>query len=133
VSGWTSRVRQFSDTYTPTPHPQTPTKIPSDQVEFLAKMVNDELEELRDATETIDQTDALLDIIYYVLDRAVAHGMNLDPHFDIVHAANMRKFPDGVAIRRDDGKVMKPEGWYGPEAEMLKVEKEHIENGSWSL
>ncbi len=40
--------------------------------------------------------------------------MDGDKIFDIVHAANMRKFPDGVVLRREDGKVLKPDGWVGP-------------------
>lgn len=41
--------------------------------------------------------------------------------FDIVCAANNRKIAsDGKCVKRADGKILKPEGWYGPEAE-LKV------------
>lgn len=34
--------------------------------------------------------------------------------FAAVHASNMAKAPNGVVIRREDGKVLKPEGWEPP-------------------
>lgn len=41
--------------------------------------------------------------------------------FMIVHAANMRKVGEnGKVIKREDGKILKPEGWYGPEKDLLK-------------
>ena len=51
---------------------------------------------------------------YYICDTAVRHGLNLDPLFKIVHRANMQKVVDGKVIRREDGKILKPEGWEDP-------------------
>jgi predicted HAD superfamily Cof-like phosphohydrolase len=97
-------------------------------VAFIRKMVNDELDELEEATTKVDQADALVDAIYYICDCAARHGMNLDPLFDIVHGANMKKVINGKVIRREDGKILKPEGWERPEpkleAEMSRQEKQ---------
>lgn len=61
-----------------------------------------------------DQADALIDAMYYMWDRSLRQGINLDNFFDEVHSANMRKQVDGEFIKRDDGKILKPENWIGP-------------------
>ena len=59
-----------------------------------------------------DQIDAFVDIEYYIKDRAGRHGMNIDKIFDLVHEANMNKrLPNGEFLMREDGKVLKPDGW----------------------
>ena len=35
--------------------------------------------------------------------------------FNEVHRSNMAKLVDGKVIRREDGKVLKPEGWQPPQ------------------
>lgn len=62
--------------------------------------------------DILEFIDGLCDLTYVVMGGAVNAGVNLQPHFDEVHAANMRKL-DGP--KRPDGKQMKPEGWVGPD------------------
>lgn len=58
----------------------------------------------------------LTDIQYVTSGAAVTFGIPLDGCFNEVHAANMRKVgPDGTVQRRPDGKVIKPDGWTGPD------------------
>ena len=57
----------------------------------------------------------LADIIYIVCGTAVSYGIPLDKVFYAVHASNMAKLVDGKPIRRDDGKILKPEGWTPPD------------------
>ena len=52
----------------------------------------------------------LADIIYIVCGTAVSYGIPLDRVFDEVHRSNMAKLVDGKPVRRDDGKILKPEG-----------------------
>ena len=128
--GYTSQVGEFTNECYDN-FPKKPILMSKEAVAFIRKMVNDELDELDEANTKVDQADALVDAIYYICDCAVRHGMNLDPLFDIVHGANMKKVINGKVIRRDDGKILKPEGWERPEpkleAEMLRQEK----NGSF--
>ena len=100
--------------------PTTPTLMDATQTEFIADMVESEMEELQEATTVVDQADALVDAMYYICDCAVKMGLDTDPVFALVHAANMRKVTDGKLNKDDRGKVLKPEGWYGPEAEIEK-------------
>lgn len=65
-----------------------------------------------------EQSDALVDAWYYMLNFAGRHGQNLSRVFDVVHAANMAKVnPEtGKVVRRpEDGKILKPEGWTAPD------------------
>ena len=57
----------------------------------------------------------LADIIYIVCGTAVSYGIPLDRVFEEVHRSNMAKLVDGKPIRRDDGKILKPEGWTPPD------------------
>lgn len=128
---YTVRVKEFSDACNDGANPANPQLMTAEAVEFIATMVNDELDELREAADTAEQADALVDAIYYLCDTAVRHGLNLDRVFDIVHGANMAKVVDGRVIRRDDGKILKPEGWVDP-APLLSAElaRQH-DVGSW--
>jgi len=101
--------------------PNTPQLMNRPEVEFITKMVLDELLELNstvmspsDAKYSImnmlkvakdcpqlrtsnkaeivaEQADALVDIWYYILNCAAKKGINLSSVFDVVHAANMSK------------------------------------------
>lgn len=125
--GYTEQVREFTKACNDT-LPERPQKIADEGIAFIRQMVNDEMEELEDATSITEQADALVDAMYYICDFAVRNGINLDPIFDIVHTANMQKVVNGKVIRREDGKILKPEGWEDPapklEAEMARQIKE---------
>jgi predicted HAD superfamily Cof-like phosphohydrolase len=81
--------------------------------------------------QTAEQADALVDIEYYVLNAACKKGMNLTALFDVVHAANMAKRDPatGKFLMREDGKIIKPVGWVGPN--LVKEIVRQIEEGSW--
>jgi len=96
---------------------------------FITQMIQDELEELAEAKTVAEQADALVDLMYYACDTAVRNGINLDSVFMAVHAANMEKFVDGKPILREDGKVLKPEGWVEPNIE--RIMDAQIKLGSW--
>jgi predicted HAD superfamily Cof-like phosphohydrolase len=128
---YTTSVKEFSDACNDGNNPSSPQLMEAAAVEFIAEMVNDELQELREATDTAEQADALVDAIYYICDTAVRHGMNLDRIFDIVHGANMQKVVDGRVIRREDGKILKPEGWQDPAPLLLGEMDRQTRHGSW--
>ena len=65
-------------------------------------------------------TDALADIIYIAYGVAIAHGIDLRPIFAEVHRTNMAKEGGGT---REDGKILKPEGWEPPRIEDLLREQ----------
>jgi predicted HAD superfamily Cof-like phosphohydrolase len=86
---------------------------------------------LPDEQRIEEQMDAMVDCWYYSLDTAAKHGMNLDPVFNLVHAANMAKRnPEtGQFERRPDGKVIKPAGWR--EADITSEVHRQLTHGAW--
>ena len=125
--GYTTDVHEFT-TACKENLPAGPIEITDERIAFIRKMVNDELDELEEAKSITEQADALVDAIYYICDFAATHGINLDPLFEIVHCANMKKVVNDKVIRREDGKILKPEGWQNPgpmlEAEIDRQQKQ---------
>lgn len=91
------------------------------------KLIKEEVRELIDAVIDADAPevlDALGDILYLTYGLAVAAGYDLDEAFDRIHAANMAKVgADGKVRRREDGKILKPNGWTPPDMTDLVTEK----------
>lgn len=60
--------------------------------------------------------DGIGDSIYVLCQLARSLGIPLDPVFGYIHTSNMLKVgPDGKVVRREDGKILKPEGWRPPD------------------
>lgn len=60
--------------------------------------------------------DAICDITFVIHNCSNAMGVDIEPFFDAVWEANMRK-ADGPL--REDGKRLKPPGWKGPPIEAM--------------
>lgn len=79
------------------------------------------LEEVKEYMESEDEEDLvnlakeLADIIYIVCGTAASYGIPLNEVFEEVHRSNMEKLVDGKPLRREDGKILKPEGWAAPD------------------
>lgn len=80
-----------------------------------------------------EQADAMTDASYYMYDMGSRMGVNLDRTFNVVHAANMAKRdPEtGEFRKREDGKILKPEGWKEPDVR-AEIDTQ-IRNGAWNL
>lgn len=78
----------------------------------------------------IDQSDALIDLLYFVYGSFSKMEIDPEPIFDIVHRANMQKcFPNGKPhYDKETGKVLKPADWeekYAPERHIkLEIESQ---------
>jgi predicted HAD superfamily Cof-like phosphohydrolase len=59
--------------------------------------------------------DDMVDTVYVVCQLANTMGIDLDACYREVHRANMAKVSNGKVIRREDGKILKPTGWVGPQ------------------
>jgi predicted HAD superfamily Cof-like phosphohydrolase len=89
-------------------------------IELRIKLLREEVEEYAEAARTgdlVEVLDALADIGYILAGTILNHGMQniYDDAFDEVHRSNMAKLVDGKVLRREDGKVMKPQGWTPPQ------------------
>ena len=88
-------------------------------IELRIKLLKEEVEEYAEAARSgdlVEVLDALADIGYILAGTIINHGMQhiYDDAFNEVHRSNMAKLVDGKVLRREDGKVMKPEGWQPP-------------------
>lgn len=93
---------------------------PDELIELRIKLLTEEVQEYAEAARAGDMVeilDALADIGYILAGTIINHGMQniYDDSFDEVHRSNMAKLVDGKVLRREDGKVMKPEGWQPPQ------------------
>ena len=81
------------------------------------KLIKEEAEELIEAIEQDDDANTLkefVDLIYVVSGYLIDKGIEgpLDTMFNAVTANNMDKLgPDGKPVYREDGKLLKPEGF----------------------
>lgn len=60
----------------------------------------------------IEAIDGLIDLLYVTYGTGGEMGIDLEPFWDEVHAANMRKANGPV---REDGKQLKPDDWVAPD------------------
>ena len=91
---------------------------PGSQTDFLRhRLLEEEWLEYDDAwagSNPEAQLDALCDMIYIILGTAVAYGWDITEAFERVHETNMKKRHNGTVQKRDDGKIIKPDGWRAP-------------------
>ena len=91
-----------------------------DERKLRVKLLREEFREYLDGesfNDLVEVADAIADIIYIACGTAVSYGIPLDDVFAEVHRSNMAKLVDGKVIRREDGKIQKPEGWTAPDVE----------------
>lgn len=135
------RVREFHETFG---HPvaEEPTVIYSDRTMLRLELIREEFCELleaagfNDAAEEIRAVylnpdidwnpdlvgiaDALGDLEYVVNGAALEHGIDLPAVVKEIHRSNMTKLgPDGKPIYREDGKILKGEGYEPPNLEAV--------------
>lgn len=97
---------------------KTPALPTSDIRKLRASLLLEEFNEYQKAEaedDIVEIADALADIVYIAYGTAIAYGIPLDRVFDEVHRSNMAKLVDGKAVRREDGKVLKPASWNPPD------------------
>ena len=82
-------------------------------------MIEEELDELQygiDNQDMVEIADALTDLLYVVYGAGHAFGIDLDDCFKEVHKSNLSKLgPDFRPIKREDGKVLKPDTFFPPD------------------
>lgn len=94
----------------------------------------EEVMELQYAETHIDALDAITDILYVLLGTAHAYGLGdkVEAAFNEVHRSNMTKvMPDGKVMKRDDGKIIKPDTYEPPN--LKKVLELQVNTVEWWL
>jgi predicted HAD superfamily Cof-like phosphohydrolase len=90
------------------------------QFELYRELIREEVEELEDAVKdenTVEVLDALIDILVVTIGAIHSIGADAEGAWNEVMRTNFAKIDPqtGKVRKREDGKVLKPEGWGPPE------------------
>ena len=91
-----------------------------DNYAMYLDLISEEFRELHDAivaNDSVEQLDALVDILVVTIGAIRAAGWDGEGAWNEVMRTNFAKVDPttGKVIKRADGKVLKPEGWTAPE------------------
>lgn len=87
-------------------------------IELYRKLVAEEFFEFVNAKDSNEERlDACMDMIWVILGYCYMKGYNVDGAWNEVARSNLCKIDPstGKVIKREDGKVLKPEGWTPPD------------------
>lgn len=95
---------------------QTVGEVNPGQFSLYKKLIEEEVQELRDAKSQIDELDALTDILVVTIGAIHSMGANGEGAWNEVMRTNFAKIDEetGKVRKREDGKVLKPDGWSPP-------------------
>lgn len=93
-----------------------------EQFKMYVNLINEERQELNEAISLNDKTeilDALVDIMVVTIGAGNSMGFDMEGAWEEVMKTNFAKINSetGKVIKREDGKVLKPEGWEKPKLE----------------
>jgi predicted HAD superfamily Cof-like phosphohydrolase len=88
-----------------------------EQYSLYHNLIKEEVQELEDSQTREDDVDALIDILVVTIGALHSIGVDVNGAWGEVVRSNMAKIdPEtGKVRKREDGKVLKPEGWTPPE------------------
>lgn len=95
-----------------------------DNVILYAGLIEEEYNELKFAcanNDNVERLDACMDLIWVILGYCYMKGFDVEGAWKEVARSNLSKInPEtGKVIKREDGKVLKPEGWTPPQLEQF--------------
>ena len=87
-----------------------------EQYRLYHELMKEEFQELEDSTTREDDVDALIDILVVTIGALHSIGVDVDGAWNEVNRTNVAKIDPatGKVRKREDGKVLKPEGWQPP-------------------
>ena len=101
------------------------------QYDMYYTLIKEEVAELmaaHTADDRVEQLDALIDILVVTIGAIHSMGADAEGAWNEVMRTNFAKIDadTGKVRKREDGKVLKPEGWTPPElGQFLKVDWDH--------
>jgi len=141
-------VKEFHEVFDRNPIPESPTIPDHNTILLRLQLIEEEVAESREILNDLlyfefvhgrsptkeEQKEALCklakewsDILYVVHGAGLAFGIDLDKAFPEVHRSNMTKLPkDGVILRREDGKVQKPDTYEQADMEGVLYDSKNI-------
>jgi predicted HAD superfamily Cof-like phosphohydrolase len=100
--------------------PAIPQPTVSDQAELYKKLIIEEYSEFIEADDNnddVERIDACFDMMWVIVGYMKSRGWDCENIWDEGAKSNLSKIDpvSGKVIRRDDGKILKPEGWKPPD------------------
>jgi len=102
---------------------QTETGIESKQAHLYLRLIREEFDELLDAyinKDIVEMADACADLKWVI--EGLEHTLQIPQQkvWDEVARSNLEKIsPNGKVLKRNDGKVLKPDNWTPPNIEQF--------------
>jgi predicted HAD superfamily Cof-like phosphohydrolase len=87
------------------------------QADLYMELIREEFEELKEGYRVCDITevaDACGDLIWVILGLANSLGIPMHQVWHEISASNMSKTVEGKVIKREDGKILKPDTYFPP-------------------
>jgi predicted HAD superfamily Cof-like phosphohydrolase len=83
---------------------------------LYANLINEEHSEFVDSKDNVESLDACMDMIWVILGYCYMQGWDVEGAWNEVARSNLAKIDPntGKVRKREDGKVLKPEGWTPP-------------------
>jgi len=108
---------------------QTITGMNDDQFRMYSTLITEEYTELQEAIaagDPVETLDALVDILVVTIGAINSMGADGEGAWREVMASNLSKIDRqlGKVRRREDGKILKPEGWTPPDLKKF-LKREH--------
>lgn len=100
-------------------YPKAPDPNVSELAELYKKLIKEEVDEFWEAEAAgndAEQLDACFDMIWVIVGYMYARGWNPSLAWDEGSMSNLSKIDKetGKVLRREDGKILKPESWTPP-------------------
>jgi len=101
-------------------NPSIPQKTESTQAELYKKLIMEEYSEFIEAdlaNDDVERLDACFDMIWVIIGYMKSRGWDCESAWDEGAKSNLSKIDPatGLVRRREDGKILKPEGWKPPD------------------
>jgi len=91
-----------------------------EQAQLYRKLIDEEYQEFCEARineDEVETLDACFDMMWVIIGYMLSKGYDVENAWDEGARSNLAKIDraTGKVIKRDDGKVMKPDGWKKPD------------------
>lgn len=96
-----------------------PTTVEKLRINLIEEEMKETIKALEDGN-LVEIADGITDAIYALLGTAVSYGIDINPVWREVHKTNMAKVGGKV---REDGKILKPEGWTAPNIASILIKQ----------
>jgi len=92
--------------------------LESDQAHLYMNLISEEYGETLQAfknKDIVEVADGLADMVWVIMGMASTLDIPFDDVWNEVKASNMSKFVDGKVVKDENGKIMKPDGYFRPD------------------